>query len=68
AHPDGQEEQIDGLQTALGPGLDWRIVIIPVDPTIPERLESPEASRGRGKWSGGRICNPEDQPIGKFDG
>jgi uncharacterized hydrophobic protein (TIGR00341 family) len=44
AHPEGQQDLIDALQGSLAEGPGWRIAIIPVDATIPEPVESPEAS------------------------
>jgi uncharacterized hydrophobic protein (TIGR00341 family) len=35
AHPEKQQELIDRLQGALGADKQWRIVIVPVDATIP---------------------------------
>jgi uncharacterized hydrophobic protein (TIGR00341 family) len=41
ARPEKQQELLDQLQTALGVGKPWRIVILPIEATIPEP-ESPE--------------------------
>lgn len=44
ARPEKQQDMIDQLQSALGGGTDWRIVILPVEATIPE-VEQPEEQR-----------------------
>jgi uncharacterized hydrophobic protein (TIGR00341 family) len=43
AHPEKQQELIDRLQGTLGADKQWRIVILPVDATIPPPKTSDEA-------------------------
>jgi uncharacterized hydrophobic protein (TIGR00341 family) len=44
ARPQKQQELIDQLQSALGSGETWRIVILPIEALIPE-VEQPEDER-----------------------
>lgn len=45
AQPEGQQGLIDQLQSSLGKDKPWRIIIMPVDATIPEPVLPETASR-----------------------